>query len=1483
MRRMIARMVFVVLGTLVAAIIGTAAALVISRPGKDLLSRLLSEESDRLVRGSVTIGRISGDFVSRLEFDSVVIRDTTGALLVDLPRLEFRFRLGSLLRKQFVFDSVRAINPVFEITKHRGGRMNYQEVLRLGEGRGGGVSPLFRLENLAIENGHLTIRAPWNPDGRLGTQRQKDSALRAERAKPGRRIEPAALPADGLVLVRVIEGLALRMPSVLLSSPDRKPFTATIDSVAARLSDPGLTVRALAGTIVQGADSLLFDLKRAALPNTVVAGAGRIDWPKDTILYRFEMTGSAVDLVDLRWISPDFPAYTGTGRVRATSIAGSRTEYDLENLRLGDRTSRVEGELVAILDAYRGLGFRDLDVGLDNLSLEVVRPYLDTLPLQGRLSGSLRASGFFDAMNVEADWIFRDARVEGNPENRVAFRGDVTMGGPDGIVFQGTELIRSDLDLRTIRLVTPAVALDGRLALAGRLEGPWRNVGYQGRVEHQNGSLPKSAITARAHLDTRGEVLALEATLTVDTLEFDGIRPSFPATPMQGRVRGGLKLAGDLRRLRVEGNLAGAIGRYRIGGLMTLLPPRWAAESLEVDFEDADIRTLVNRGPRSRLAGRLALTGGLDSAMAPEADLRLTLARGTVREIAFDSARARLRIRDSLIAVDTGAVRWEGGGLSAKGTLGWAEPHRGSLSVEGLALSLASFDSLVMKLLEVERGEVAEEDRMGGRARATATLEGSLDRWRLVVEARADSATWLDNRVRVGTLSGAVTGGRLDSLGFAGRLRVDSLHLGRMVFTGLDTRLAGSPDDLRWELRGGAANLSGLAGGRWRGGSPGRILGIDSLAVTVLDRTWWLTAPASIPIDSATATDPITVVTADGSSLIRVVGDAPGRPAGQLSVSAIGLALRDLYAVTQRDPSSVEGTVALDARLGGNLAAPRFRGSASVTGAVIGDVQAPLVRGVFNYQDRRLQSNLTFWRTGRPVLDLDAELPLDLAVTGAGPRQLPGTLAIRGRADSVDLAVFEPLTPNLRRVRGTFAVDAQVEGGWEAPRLGGWVDLRDGSGFVPGLGVGYSPVNGRIRLVGDSLVADSLSVGSGIGTAVIRGAVRLERLTHPVLDLRLAARDLPLIDVDDYLTLRASGQVALIGPIERPVLTGSALATNSVVYFADLITKDIVNLEDPLNVDLVDTTALRAQRLRAQFQSRFLDSLVIRDLRFRVGEDVWLRSNEANVALEGQVFVNKERRRIRRSEYRVSGELNTSRGTYVLKLGPVFRSFAVEQGAVRYFNTPDLNASLDLSARYLVRTALGGGDDYPVIARITGTLLVPKLTLASEPGRPPLPERELVALLVTGTTTNTFLAGGAFAGSTVQSVAASLASTVLSSELQRSLISDVGLPVDLVEIRPGFLQGNSLFATGGTVTTLALGRQLGNRLFATVNLGSCLRTGDYLNARYLGATVEYRLHRSLKLQIAAEPVQSCLTQAASTLVTPSRYQFGADLRWNREY
>ena len=84
MPRAIARFLFVILGAVLAAALGTLTALVGSRAGKDLLARLVTEQSNHLVRGSVSIGRIEGDFLTHLTLDSVVIRDTTGDLVADV-------------------------------------------------------------------------------------------------------------------------------------------------------------------------------------------------------------------------------------------------------------------------------------------------------------------------------------------------------------------------------------------------------------------------------------------------------------------------------------------------------------------------------------------------------------------------------------------------------------------------------------------------------------------------------------------------------------------------------------------------------------------------------------------------------------------------------------------------------------------------------------------------------------------------------------------------------------------------------------------------------------------------------------------------------------------------------------------------------------------------------------------------------------------------------------------------------------------------------------------------------------------------------------------------------------------------------------------------------------------------------------------------------------------------------------------------------
>jgi len=452
-------------------------------------------------------------------------------------------------------------------------------------------------------------------------------------------------------------------------------------------------------------------------------------------------------------------------------------------------------------------------------------------------------------------------------------------------------------------------------------------------------------------------------------------------------------------------------------------------------------------------------------------------------------------------------------------------------------------------------------------------------------------------------------------------------------------------------------------------------------------------------------------------------------------------------------------------------------------------------------------------------------------------------------------------------------VDARIEGTWETPRLAGWVRLREGAATVPGLGVRYQDIGGAIRLVGDSILSDSLRLGGRFGELRIGGGLRLDRLTRPVLDLDLVARDFEVMDVPTFMSLRSSGEVHLAGTLQHPVLTGRGRIANSVIYFADLVTKEIVNLEDPLFADLVDTLALRRYALGAAFQSRFLDSLAIRNVQLEIGEGVWLRSNEANFQLEGSVLINKSPYSgADQLMYRIVGDLNVPRGTYTLKAGAVLtRTFTVERGTVRYFGDP--NAVLNIQAQHVVRAPQRGTETIPVIAHITGTMAVPKLTVSTAPDQPPLTEQQLINLLTVGSTDLAFA---------VEQQAFVAAANALASELQRALISDPNSPVDILEIRPGVSTGGTFGQ--GVATQLAVGRALTERLFVTANAGFCLTGGQAgFNARNLGATLEYRFRADLRAQLSAEPVQTCQRRGVDIFGTARRYQFGAELRWDRDF
>src|SRR5438093_106091 len=409
---------------LLAGFLGALSSLVGTGAGRALLARVSEGALHQVFTGTMEIGDVHGSLLTGLTLSRVRLFDADTTLVAWLPEVNvsynpFDFAAGRVVL--FEFDLRR---PVINIVQHPNGRLNIEELLRLGGPNKGphGPAALILFRNVRITDGTVTLR------------------LQAKRPEPG--------------------------------------------------------------------DSSLDDFRFIDRGFAGVPGAGVV-----------------------------------SGDVRLRSHGERVLEVGLDPLRLAYHGGTVAGRLTALSVADSGLvALRDADLDAHEFDLEFGRPFLETLPFAGRLTGHTLATGPLAALALETDWSFRDSLVPGWPETRIRGKGEVNLKAADGIHFQPFAVEASSIDLGTIAQLVPAVRLHGTLSAAGTLTGPLRDAQFAGRLEHRGGARPPSVLTGNVRLDTRSEALRIYADVTADSLVFDGLRGSFPTLPLQGAVTGPVKL-----------------------------------------------------------------------------------------------------------------------------------------------------------------------------------------------------------------------------------------------------------------------------------------------------------------------------------------------------------------------------------------------------------------------------------------------------------------------------------------------------------------------------------------------------------------------------------------------------------------------------------------------------------------------------------------------------------------------------------------------------------------------------------------------------------------------------------------------------------------------------------------------------------------------------------------------------------------------------
>jgi autotransporter translocation and assembly factor TamB len=880
-------------------------------------------------------------------------------------------------------------------------------------------------------------------------------------------------------------------------------------------------------------------------------------------------------------------------------------------------------------------------------------------------------------------------------------------------------------------------------------------------------------------------------------------------------------------------------------------------------------RWLTN-GPDSRLNFTVSgdvvadTTGGAEGALL--ARLAPSLFAGTV----IDSGAAGMHFTGHQLLLDSLRLRQPGLFTTARGGLGLVAPARGVLNVDFDADSLSSLDSLASWITHSAPAAGSEHEGLRGSARGLLTLEGSLDSLAFEARVNGDNLQWRGWQVSAGRLH-LEWASRAHSP-FAVEGALDSLSHGRLGFGAASFAARGVTDSLTWFARSRLGDVGAfLAGGRYARRGDTTAVGIDSLAVLLPEGVWLLDAPTTLVVDDSAARLPgLALHSVAGTGKLTARVSLPAHGAGAANIQLEGFPLAGVYALLESDTTGVAGTVTATLGITGTRAAPLYTGSFSLSNGAIGAFRIPYLDGSVNYADRRLDAAAHLWREGRQILSVETHLPLDLALVSVAHRQIADTLAVRATGDSVDLSVLEAITPMLRAVSGTATLDVGIGGTWDAPRMQGRLAVANGAATLPTLGARYEGVDGRFTLSGDTLRVDTLNVRSDKGRAAVSGFVRLERLTSPVLGLAIRAQDFKALDIPDYLTLTATGYLTLTGPVFGATLRGNATVTSGVLHFADLLNKRVVNFDEPWAASLIDTSLARVistQQLGPAFQNVFFDSLRIDNLQLQMGSDAWLRSTEANIQMTGGVTVSK-----RRAVYEVTGTLQAPRGTYRLVVPPLSREFLVTRGTVHYFGTPDLDAALDIEARHVVHPVASQSDqgDITIIARITGTLLVPRLTLEAE--RRDLSQTEIISYLLFGKPSFELSGGGGALGGQTSALKSAVAN-IVSGELERTLVSDLGVPLDYVEISPGDpadpLSGAQVEA----------GWQIGRKTFLVVNAGFCPNRPVAIS-NTLGASFQVRLSPEWRTEASFEPVRTCIDPL---LQQSFGRQVGLDLFWERRY
>lgn len=1483
--------------------------------GQEQIRKLIREQLAGSINGKLYVGHISGSWLTGISIDSVALRGPDDSLFLSTGRITATYDPRDLIDKRVYLRSVDVEHPLVILHQHEEGEWNYQHIFKKG-GPSGPKTPGRKfgdyvvLDSVKVHDGFFRLTLPWHPDDSLhGAKR--DSAIKYELSRKDHEIRKEHEEGkDVFQHTYRWQNLDIALSHIRLADPDSDKFGRffAIDSLRVAESDPPFNFRNVHGALRQAGDSIWIDIPHFDLPASTGKGSGKLWWGSDLPLrYDIAVHGDSVALNDVAWVYPTLPT-TGGGsldlyirndprnlRVMTYRLANMDVRTTRSHL-LGTMTFAVGGPVLAV---------RDVDMRVDPMDWEFLRvingkPFPEDF--QGQLYGTVKARGGpLNDFSVDAAQVtWRDTHVPGAVSSARA-QGGLDILFPAFTKFRGLHVDVAKLDLRTIEYLFPNFpAIHGTVAGVATLDSSWLDVRFsQADLTHQDGDGQPSRFTGSGRVTWGEQFMTYDMDLQAQPLSLTMLARSYPKMPLQGIYTGPMKIKGTVADLAVNTTLQGDAGTLSFDGTLDTYPPGYAVHGTG-QLQQLDLAKLISTPGTtpSSLTGQYALQLAGDSLANLAGTATLGLQRSEIDGTRVYDARTALRFADGRLVIDTLRAETVAGSVTAQGGLGLPHGRPDSMTVR------LTMDSLGGLRRWLSSPKAAAPDTLEGVTRVAVTLAGRVDS----LDARGEAAV---ARLIYGTTHADSIAAHFDlrdvlrdprgTVTFA----IDTLRFGTTRFDSLSgaVQLAGKNDaTFRVALNAAHDRVLGGARGVYAQRAGVMRVTIDSLAIAADTSRWQLAAPATFARDSQALTLDSLVLRDGRRGRIAVVGSFPDSAPVHGELHAERVSLADLGMLLQTQ-STLGGQGSLDVRVDGTRAAPVIGVTSQLDSLVVGTMHVERVTAGGSYQNDRFNTSVALMRKGVPALQATASLPV--ALTLFGGQLLDDSLSGRVRADTADFAIVEAFSPDLHNGKGRISADLAIGGTWKRPTIGGTIAATNGEVDVRSLGIGLRGITADIAVLPglDSLKINRLSAWSGArpsNSISLTGSVGFSDRENLTLDLTLLAHQFHAMDRRTMAKLDVStgpDGVRLFGPERAATLTGTMIVDRGTLYLpdADLLKKQVVDLTgaDSLFADEDD----RSKVILPQPPSALVQGLNIAGVQIRLGDDVWLRSNEADVKLSGALSVRSVRAATQIKDayaalgptYKLAleGSLNADRGTYNLDLGVVQREFRVQSGTITFQGTADNNPIVDITALHTVRRP--DKSDIGVLVHLHGPLNpYPALDFASTENYE-ISQTDLVSYLVAGqpsfeTTQDV--------KNTVASVLLPTASTYLSGKLKSLIGSGLEIQGGTTSFQGGATSGSNRLSNIIWTSRLGGEKQLTNNLFVRVTAGLCAFRNEQTAGLQLDPTtikntmewkLDYRLNSVTSLQAGVEPATAqvdCTNTAARLISTPQQFGLSLFHTWN---